>query len=150
MTLLILVLIGAIFIRMSRSITFTWMLAWPGTVIHELLHAVIGFFLLAQPTNFSVWPERDGDQMVLGSVGFCNLAWYNRLPVAMAPLLAIPIVFVATNMFVFSATVTGFVTVWILASMLSQSLPSGHDWNVGFSSPTGIAAWAGVAYLLIR
>lgn len=150
MTLLILVLIGAIFIRMSKSITFTWILAWPGTVIHEFLHAVVGFFLLARPTNFSVWPKDDGDQMVLGSVEFCNLAWYNRLPIAMAPLLAIPIVFVATSTLAFSATVTGFATVWILASMLSQSLPSGHDWHVGFSSPVGVAAWAGVAYLLIR
>lgn len=150
MTLLILVLVAAVFIKWFESSEYFWILAWPGTVMHEILHAVVGFVLLAQPSNFSIVPRRTDLGMELGSVGFDNLTWYNKLPIAVAPLLAIPIVFIATSTLAFSATVAGFATVWILASMLSQSMPSSQDWKIGLSSPVGIAAWAGVAYLLIR
>jgi hypothetical protein len=150
MTLLILVLIFAAIIRWYETNEYFWILAWPGTIMHELLHAVVGFVMLAQPSNFSILPRRTEFGMELGSVGFDNLTWYNKLPIAVAPLLAIPIVFIATNSITFSTTVTGFATVWILASMLSQCMPSKQDWQVGFSSPVGVAAWAGVAYLLIR
>ncbi len=117
---------------------------------HELLHAIVGFVLLARPGNFQVLPETIDGVRVLGSVEFSNLTWYNKLPIAVAPLLAIPIVFIATSVLAFSATVAGFATVWILASILRQALRSSQDWQVGFSSPVGVAAWAGVAYLLIR
>ena len=150
MTLLILVLIGAVFIKWFEDSDYFWVLAWPGTIMHEILHAVVGFVLLAQPSNFSIIPRRTDMGMELGSVGFDNLTWYNKLPIAMAPLLALPIVFIATSVLEFSATVTGFATVWILASALGQCMPSSQDWRVGLSSPVGVAAWAGVVYLLIR
>ena len=150
MTLLILVLIGAVFIRWLGASSYFWLIAWPGTVIHELLHAAVGFLLLASPTNINLMPRNDANGIILGTVEFNNLTWYNKLPIAAAPLLAIPVVFIAINMLTFSATVAGFATVWILASILSQSIPSKYDWKIGFSSPVGVAAWAGVAYLLIR
>lgn len=150
MTLLILVLIAAVLIKWFESSEYFWILAWPGTVMHEILHAVVGFVFLAQPSNFSIMPRRTDLGMELGSVGFDNLTWYNKLPIAVAPLLSIPIVFITIGTVTFSATVAGFATVWILASMLSQSLPSSQDWKIGLSSPVGVAAWAGVAYLLIR
>jgi hypothetical protein len=150
MTLLISVLIGAGLIKWFEDKDYFWVLAWPGTVVHELLHALIGFVMFAQPSNFSILPRRTELGMELGSVGFDNLTWYNKLPIAVAPLLAIPIVFIATSVLTFSATVAGFATVWILASILGQCMPSKQDWQVGLSSPVGVAAWAGVVYLLIR
>jgi hypothetical protein len=150
MTLFFIVIVAAIIIKWCESSQLFWILAWPGTVVHELLHAAVGLLLLAQPGNLKVLPETIDGVRVLGSVEFSNLSWYNKLPIAVAPLLAIPIVFIATTMLAFSATVAGFATVWILASILSQALPSSQDWQVGFSSPVGVAAWAGVAYLLIR
>jgi hypothetical protein len=150
MTLFSIVIVAALVIKWCESSELFWILAWPGTVMHELLHAAVGLLLLAQPCNFNILPRMTEHGRELGSVGFSNLTWYNKLPIALAPLLAIPIVFIATNMLVFSATVAGFATVWILASMLSQALPSTVDWEIGLSSPVGIAAWAGVVYLLIR
>lgn len=150
MTLLILVVLGAVLIKWFEDSEYFWVLAWPGTIVHELLHALVGLVLLAQPSNFSILPRRTDMGMELGSVGFDNLTWYNKLPIAVAPLLALPIVFVAISVLEFSATVAGFATVWILASMLGQCMPSSQDWRVGFSSPVGVAAWAGVVYLLIR
>lgn len=151
MSLLVITLIGAVVIRFFEDREFFWILAWPGVVMHEILHALVGLVLLAQPSNFTVFPRRNQQgEMELGSVGFDNLTWYNKLPIAVAPLLAIPIVFFATSSLAFSATLAGFATVWILASMLSQSMPSHVDWKIGFSSPVGVAAWAGVAYLLMR
>jgi hypothetical protein len=150
MTLFFAVIVAAIIIKWFETSEYFWILAWPGTVMHELMHAVVGLLLLAQPCNFSIIPRQTDMGMELGSVGFSNLTWYNKLPIAVAPLLSIPIVFIATSMLAFSATVAGFATVWILASMLSQALPSRVDWAIGFSSPVGVAAWAGVAYMLIR
>jgi hypothetical protein len=150
MILFILVCLAAIVIKWCESTDSFWVLAWPGTVAHELLHAVVGFLFLAQPCNFSILPRDTEQGRELGSVGFSNLTWYNKLPIAVAPLLSIPLVFYASTTLTFSTTVAGFATVWILASILAQALPSKTDWQVGLSSPMGVAAWAGVAYLLIR
>lgn len=61
----------------------------PGTLIHELLHFVVGLLLNARPVSFSVWPRRSGpSSWTMGSVAFANVRWYNGAAVGLAPLLA--------------------------------------------------------------
>lgn len=61
----------------------------PGTLVHELLHGVVGALTNAKPVSFSLLPRKAaGGQWVLGSVGFTNLRWYNAALVGLAPLLA--------------------------------------------------------------
>lgn len=150
MFLLICIILAAALIKFFETSRFFWILAWPGTIMHELMHILVGLFLLAQPNSFSIFPKYTDQGVELGSAGFSNLTWYNKLPIAIAPLLGIPLVWYASTQIAISATIAGIATVWILASILSQSTPSSQDWRVGFSSPVGIAAWAGVAYMLIR
>jgi hypothetical protein len=61
----------------------------PGTMVHELLHWVVGGMTNAKPVSFSLLPRKvSGGQWVLGSVGFTNIRWYNAALVGLAPLLA--------------------------------------------------------------
>ena len=65
----------------------------PGTLLHELLHLLVGTVLNGRPVSISLWPRRAGNgQWVLGSVGFVNLRWYNAVFIGLAPLLAIVVV----------------------------------------------------------
>src|SRR5512133_274591 len=71
-----------------------WQLALislPGTAMHEALHGMVGLVLFATPTSFSVFPKRQGNTWVLGSVHFSNLNVWNAAPVAFAPLLMLGI-----------------------------------------------------------
>ena len=71
---------------------------WPGTVVHELLHWIVGFLLNAQPVSMSLWPRRISDrQWALGSVSFRNVRWYNAIFVGLAPLLAIVMAMLRTG-----------------------------------------------------
>lgn len=63
----------------------------PGTFMHELLHGLVGFLLFAKPRSFSIFPKRQGNTWMLGSVGFTNLNIWNSAPVAFAPLVMIGI-----------------------------------------------------------
>ena len=64
---------------------------WPGTVAHELLHFLAGWFAGAKPVSLSIIPRRNPEGgWVLGSVAFARLRWWNSVPVGLAPLALIP------------------------------------------------------------
>ena len=43
----------------------------PGTLLHELMHFVVGLVLNAQPSNFCLFPKKNSSGgYVMGSVGF--------------------------------------------------------------------------------
>jgi hypothetical protein len=63
------------------------LLGFPGVVMHELAHLLVGMVLLAKPTSLNLWPRRVGNQWQFGSVGFTGLNLFNAAPVAYAPLL---------------------------------------------------------------
>ena len=128
-----------------------WVLAWPGTVVHELLHFTVGMVLLAQPCNLSIFPKPRTEQgQELGRVDFQNIGWWNALPTGIAPMLGIPIAFILMSVFPFTPTLTGFIGAWIIASILSQSWPSRVDFEVAFESKVGLAFWAGVVYIAMH
>ena len=77
-----------------RSLFMSALINIPGTVLHELMHFIVGLFLNARPCNFSLIPRRNEDgNYVMGSVGFTNITFYNAVPAALAPLLLLPIGF---------------------------------------------------------
>src|SRR5438105_3221540 len=62
-------------------------LSLPGTLAHELMHFIVGAFLLAKPRGFSIWPRAIGHGVWrLGSVSFGNVGLLNGAFVALAPL----------------------------------------------------------------
>ena len=130
-----------------------WVIVWPGTVVHEIMHAVVGLVLLASPANFSVVPKPqvDGEERVIGSVDFYSMNWFNAFPIAIAPFFAIPLVLMNLHYLHLPKHVS-FVTmdwkigamVFLVASVLSQAIPSKPDFVVIAKRPFGIVFWGSV------
>ena len=62
----------------------------PGTLLHELSHWVAGIVLGGRPGGLRLVPARRGNQLMLGSVEFANLRWYNGVFIGLAPLSLLP------------------------------------------------------------
>jgi len=144
------VLILAFVIRRSKESDIFWLLSWPGTVVHELLHYVIGFVLFAQPTKISVWPEdRETSGQTMGYVNFANIQWYNAMPTGLAPLLGVFVVLFIAGLVPVGFSLSGIFWIWIMASVLSQVWPSQQDWKVAFSSIGGLAMYGGIVTVFL-
>lgn len=112
------------YLLLRRARTSMWRLALislPSTIAHELAHFVIGFFLLAKPAHFSVWPKRSGDRWTLGSVSFRRINLFNGAFVALAPCLFLPLA-------------------WVGLTHLAAPLWAGHRWGWWLASGYVIAA----------
>jgi hypothetical protein len=121
-----------------------WFLAWPGTIVHELLHWVTAILLGGRPTAISVVPDgiaSNSEVRNLGYVRLSNVTWFNAAPIALAPMLALPVVLaVAHGM----TGPTDWVILAVLASVLSQCFPSQADLGIAFHSPFGVLFWTSV------
>lgn len=113
-------------------------LSLPGTMLHEFLHLLVGTLTNAKPVSFSLLPKMDGgSRLVLGSVGFANLRWYNAMPTCLAPLLGVYVmVLVAAhrigNGYVYQNM---DIAIWcLLAPQFSSMWPSLTDWKVSLKS----------------
>lgn len=108
----------------------------PGTLIHELLHLVVGLILNGKPVSLSLWPRRvNHGQWVLGCVGFENLRWYNAVFVGMAPLLAFAgAMLLAPSPRGWSPKISDLQHWAIAAPVLAMCLPSGVDLKLSLKS----------------
>lgn len=115
-----------------------WVLLWPGTVAHELNHWLAGVIFDADPRDFKVLPQ-DG---VLGQVDFYGLSGWNALPVALAPLTSIAIIWLSWSWLqeIETPWLAG-VMGWITASILLQSWPSRQDFSLIKQYWLGSLAW---------
>lgn len=128
-----------LFLRgLSRYTAVYSILSLPGTLLHELLHFTLGILTNAKPVSFSLLPKRDGaNRLVLGSVHFANLRWYNALPTSLAPLLGLYVVLLVAvyrvgNGYVFQPE---DIVIWcVLAPQFSSMWPSSTDWKMSFIS----------------
>lgn len=126
-----------------------------GTLLHELAHFVVGFVLRARPTTLVIFPRRDGNRWVLGSVQFENLHLWNAAPVALAPLLLAPGSLLALLYGLPALLANDALAAWVGCAYLTTAglqacLPSRTDWKVGGLS---LLAYMGVAagvYLVAR
>mgnify|MGYP003351616535 FL=1 len=126
----------------SKESELFWVIAWPGTVVHEALHYIIGMILLARPSRFSVLPEaKDNIGQTVGYVDFDNIQWYNALPTGLAPLLGIFVALFLAGSMTNEFSLGNAVLCWLTASILSQSIPSSQDFKVAFHSLFGVAVY---------
>ncbi len=137
----------AVLIRASQSRDIFWVLAWPGTVVHEVLHYTVGFFLGARPTEISVVPNRT-ESSTIGYVSFDNLNWFNALPTAMAPMLAFPLAWWVSTVVKLEWSLIGVFWVWVVSAVIAQAWPSKVDFAMGTKKIMGVIFWGAVAYLL--
>lgn len=137
-----LILVGAWLLVLNASRRATWQLALvslPGTWAHELAHYVAGVVLGAKPTSLSLWPRREGDRIILGSVGFARLNLWNSGPVGLAPLILLPGAGLAAEHWLAPAFASSAYLSWVLAGyvcacLLFSCIPSSTDIRVGGAS----------------
>lgn len=128
----------ALLVRCSLHPTIFALVAWPGTLAHELSHAAVGLCLGAKPASLSLWPKSLGNgQWQLGSVGFTNLKWWNAPWTAMAPMLLAPLSLYLAFVWGYPAWAAGdlkaaLVPLYFCAVMLQASWPSSTDFEVAF------------------
>lgn len=132
--LLDIVLIGCFAIINSLVARFgMWpycLVALPGTAMHEACHWLLAKLFFSSPTFPNIWPKRSGHFWVMGSVSF-EPTFLNRFPVAMAPLLLIPITGWFVMQIMHQQNGMQYATSgWIAGSLLHGSLPSSQDFKV--------------------
>ena len=115
-----------------------------GTIFHELIHYIFGLILGARPTRFSLLPKATESSYVLGSVSFAGLRGWQAPPVALAPLVLLPVAYLIEQYF-FSYVpfnlATYFAYVFTLVVTIENALPSIADIKVATSSPLSLFLW---------
>lgn len=139
-----------------RSMWLSALVNIPGTILHEIMHFVVGLVLNANPCNFTVFPKKDpltGDY-VMGSVGFRNVTFYNAVPSSMAPLLLLPLSFYINRYLLpyVPHSVMGYVFYILLQTIIIENaIPSRADFKIAFMFVHGLILYGilFVAFLLM-
>lgn len=132
-------------VRCSLHPTVFALVAWPGTLAHELAHGAVGVVLGAKPTSMTLWPKSLGDgRWQLGGVGFTNLKWWNAPWTAMAPMLLAPLSLALALAWAYPRWAAGdFLgaapALYVCATMLQASWPSSTDFEIAFPGLVAIA-----------
>lgn len=145
-----LILLVVLLMRMKyatyRSLWLSALVNIPGTILHELMHFLVGLVLNARPCNFTVFPRRDMmGNYVMGSVGFRNVTFYNAVPAALAPLLLLPLGFYI-NRYVLPmmpATLLNYI-LYVLAQtiIIENAIPSRTDFKVAGMYFSGVLLYS--------
>jgi len=119
--------------NLKKNIYLSALFWWAGTVSHELCHFVVGFLFGAKPSKIDLLPKRDTKTggLVLGSVTFENLVWWNQLPVAIAPLLFLILGYWIFIQSISYPSVSLQTLIYDLAVLqcIEGCWPSGTDWR---------------------
>lgn len=135
-----------------RSMWLSSMVNVPGTILHEMMHYVVGLFLNARPCNFTIFPKRDVDgNYVMGSVGFRNVTFYNAIPASMAPLLLLFIGFYI-NRYLLPLMPPSFINyvlyVLLQTIIIENAMPSRADFQVAGMYFVGVVMYGFIAIAL--
>ena len=137
-----LVLLAAWMWLLHRSRTAGWkvaLLSLPGTTAHEFFHYAYGLLLGAKPVSVSLFPKKNGNTWILGSVSFARLNIWNAAFVALAPLTLYPLGYVLLVYVMEPALKAGDLSLWFFSGYLAaccffSGFPSSTDFKVGATS----------------
>lgn len=133
-------LIWLLILQSGRTSVWTVaFLSWPGTLLHELMHVLVGWLLGAKPVAINLLPHHVGDRWILGSIAFARINIFNAAPTALAPLLMLPIAWWLFQHWMVPVFVAGHYAEWALAGYLVGccvfgGLPSWIDIKLGTPS----------------
>lgn len=142
---------GSLLLLRASSRLGMWpyaLLAMPGTLAHELAHYLVALALLAKPSFPSLMPQRTLHGWRLGSVTF-RAGVVRALPIALAPFALLPLALWWAVTLMASATgALYFVHAWIVAALVSASLPSSADFRIALPA-LAVIALAALAYAFL-
>ena len=130
-----------------KSMSLCALINMPGTILHETMHFIVGLLLNAKPCNFTLFPRRNENGYVMGSVGFTNITFYNAIPASMAPLMLLPIGFYLNRYFLpnMAPTFTNYVLYVLLQTIIIENaLPSSADFKVARMYFLGIIMYTAI------
>lgn len=123
-----------------------------GTLLHELMHFIVGLVLNARPCNFTIFPKRNLEGYVMGSVSFRNITFYNAVPSALAPLLLLPLGFYINRYFLpeMKPTLINCI-LYILGQtiIIENAMPSKADFKIARMFISGVIFYLIVGIALI-
>lgn len=123
------------------------LLLLPGTILHEMLHFLVGLVLNGKPVGFSLIPKKIHNRYILGSVSFKNIQFYNALPIALAPILAVIPVFYLIHMIQTEpALQIQILYGYLIWTFLKCCIPSTTDIEIMFLYPSGIVFYGILFY----
>lgn len=126
------------------------LVALPGTLAHELAHFLVAWLLAAKPSFPSLVPERSERGWRLGSVAF-RAGRLRSVPIALAPLALAPLALCWAVIWMAPAQGWHYgVQAWIVAALISASLPSSADFRIALPALTVLAVISVAAWLLLR
>ncbi len=146
---LILMAVGLVHLKQATYKSMFWaaVINIPGTLLHELMHFIVGLVLNARPCNFTIFPKRCPEGYVMGSVGFRNATFYNALPSALAPLALLPLGYYINKMVLpeLEPTLINCILYMLLQIILIENaMPSKTDFKVAGMYKSGV-----IFYLII-
>lgn len=124
----------------------------PGTFLHETAHFIVGLLFNACPTRFDLFPKKQGDCYVMGSVGFKNVNFFNAIPSALAPLLLLIIGYYFNIWFFANIKITylSYILYVLLQTIIIENaVPSSQDFKVAFSFPLGLLLYGALAVFAV-
>jgi hypothetical protein len=139
-------------VRCSLHPTVFALVAWPGTLAHELSHWALGAVLGGKPQSMTLWPKSLGNgSWQLGGVSFTNLKWWSAPWTAMAPMLLAPLSLVLAYSWAYPHWAAGdipaaAVSLYICATILQASWPSAKDFEVAFPGLVVIGAIVAIVW----
>jgi hypothetical protein len=143
-------------VTFARRATSRILLGLPATMAHEAAHWVVALITGSRPGLPSIWPRREGDGWVLGSVQFVV---YPRVAgvVALAPLWCLaPLAWWLVTGATSAADALWYqFALGILAGYCAVgSVPSTQDWYVALKYPIGsmavLAVLAAAVHLMLN
>ena len=134
------------------SIYLSSLINIPGTLLHESAHFIVGYLLNASPSSFDLFPKRQGDYYVMGSVSFKNIQFYNAIPASLAPLLLLVIGYYFNRWFFLNVEI-GYINyllyILLQSIIIENSIPSITDFKVAFSYPLGVVFYSALFVLSV-
>lgn len=143
--------VSLVIIKESKRSYFTMVVIYlPGVILHELMHYIVAS-ILAKPLSFSVWPKKEGSQVTLGTVKVAGVNWLTSAPIAMAPLLLVPVsYFVFMQSIQFDSYLSKAIGLFLTVNILNSATPSIPDFKAMLRYPVGVLFYGVVLFMVIR
>ena len=143
-------------VTFSRGTTTAIFINLPATLMHELSHWVVALLTGSRPGFPSIWPRREGNKWLLGSVEFL-IKPHVAGAIALAPLWCLaPVTWYLVTAPADPADSLLYQGMWgLLAGFLAVgAVPSSQDWYIALKYPLSslvvLAAIVGATHLAIN